>query len=1061
MNNYHYEAFISYNHNPEDIRIANMLQQKLEHFRIPKNIKSKTSKGEIHRIFLDRGELEVAGDLNEKIMRAIENSEYLIVICSEKAKTSPWIKKEIDYFLKFHDKDQILTVVTDGEPADVVPEILRYRERTDENGTLIREEVEPLSCDYRGDLKKANRSELPRLVSAIIGCRYDDLVQRQRHYRMQRLMILLAVIAAVLISALGYFIWSNHQIRASLEKSQIEESKTLALQSEMALNDGDRIGAIEDALKALPSPKEERPITSEAVLALSKALDIYKPPSAERVTAVREYKGSEELGSATLGQVWQIDAFDNKDKGKRYFMTIYTKGSVWIWDADTGKPLMHDMLQKMYKNGVSFTNGQFSSDGHAVLMTVDTIYYLDVAQGKCLWKQKNGGTYNSGIPINEFNLIPDNVLITTDNLFVPVQIGEGDGAYWEIQKRDLKTGKVEKTITVPDQAYYLCASADGRQIAYGCSSVSGDEDIVYCMTEDMKDPRELQHIGYLTGLHFKGKRNLAICGLDQRPDLNDNSQFSFVDMNTEVGRYIHTEATEKTVVLSYWDTQNARALWEQNFKDVFSGTPSVYWNSDDGLLEDGIPCTAGDKLKLFSQEGKQQFDVAFGSPVLTYLNYNSDAKRVSAVLYDGGYGLYSIDTNRIQNVSGQFHGPVEAAVREGSSVFTISMDTSGKGLSQRLLEYQYAGSDSRWKDYEKPLYDRTAKGAAESKTEEVERLIIPYKGSFIEISKRSNPKKDLGDQYSGRHILRRGCESGRILWQNTYFEDMDSYGLTYAGIDEEKELMYFQCLDVTYLNIAAIDLKDGSVKTMQIEDKDLPGISTEVEGLNGFRDGKLYKVVKRSENGDDYQMIFYLSLLTIDPQEQKILDMADILKLPEGEYGNDFATVRPIMDVEKERLLFYGDGSIHLYGLDGKEVTVIKDLAYEPAGLGFVNPEDKSEEIVALEPLSDKVILHRYDVSSGEEAAQVTINEAANSYGEPISVTQMSDGDLLAVIGSKAFVLDGATWERKADVMGYKGYNPKTQQFYLGTEESENGHVPYCSLDEMIRMGREATGQKD
>ena len=82
---------------------------------------------------------------------------------------------------------------------------------------------EPLSCDYRLPPRVARNVELPRLVAALIGCRYDDLVQRQRHYRMRRLTIAMSAALVVLLSAVSYLIWSNDQIKTSLETSQIEQ----------------------------------------------------------------------------------------------------------------------------------------------------------------------------------------------------------------------------------------------------------------------------------------------------------------------------------------------------------------------------------------------------------------------------------------------------------------------------------------------------------------------------------------------------------------------------------------------------------------------------------------------------------------------------------------------------------------------------------------------------------------------------------------------------------------------------------------------------------------------
>lgn len=55
-----------------------------------------------------------------------------------------------------------------------------------------------LSCDYRMPFSKAKKLELPRLASTIIGCSYDELVRRQRSYRLRRIMVI--VVALILIN---------------------------------------------------------------------------------------------------------------------------------------------------------------------------------------------------------------------------------------------------------------------------------------------------------------------------------------------------------------------------------------------------------------------------------------------------------------------------------------------------------------------------------------------------------------------------------------------------------------------------------------------------------------------------------------------------------------------------------------------------------------------------------------------------------------------------------------------------------------------------------------------
>ena len=145
----HYNAFISYKHAKEDTKVAEAVQHGLEHFHIPRKIKKKTGKKRIERIFRDKEELPITSDLSENIAYALEHSDYLIVICSTNTKESMWVPREIEFFLRNHSPRQIFTVLVNGEPQDVIPEILLHENRivTNENGEqqTIRIPLEPLS----------------------------------------------------------------------------------------------------------------------------------------------------------------------------------------------------------------------------------------------------------------------------------------------------------------------------------------------------------------------------------------------------------------------------------------------------------------------------------------------------------------------------------------------------------------------------------------------------------------------------------------------------------------------------------------------------------------------------------------------------------------------------------------------------------------------------------------------------------------------------------------------------------------------------------------------------
>ena len=119
----HYNAFISYRHHPEDIRVATEIHRALEHYRIPKAVR-KNQKGNL-RLFRDKDELPITSNLSDDIFRALQNSDFLIVICSTHTKESVWVQREIETFLKTHTYDKVLSVLVDGEPYDTITEILQ------------------------------------------------------------------------------------------------------------------------------------------------------------------------------------------------------------------------------------------------------------------------------------------------------------------------------------------------------------------------------------------------------------------------------------------------------------------------------------------------------------------------------------------------------------------------------------------------------------------------------------------------------------------------------------------------------------------------------------------------------------------------------------------------------------------------------------------------------------------------------------------------------------------------------------------------------------------------
>lgn len=115
---YTYYAFISYQR--KDEKWAKWLQSKLENYKLPvanANDTSDKNPKYIRPVFRDKTDL-TSGPLPKALEEALNQSRYLIVICSPNAIESPWVNQEIETFTKAGRFEFIIPFIIDGEPYD-------------------------------------------------------------------------------------------------------------------------------------------------------------------------------------------------------------------------------------------------------------------------------------------------------------------------------------------------------------------------------------------------------------------------------------------------------------------------------------------------------------------------------------------------------------------------------------------------------------------------------------------------------------------------------------------------------------------------------------------------------------------------------------------------------------------------------------------------------------------------------------------------------------------------------------------------------------------------------
>ncbi|MGI6654847.1 MAG: TIR domain-containing protein [Christensenellales bacterium] len=214
MSQHTYGAFISYRHQSPDMEVAARLHKQIENYVIPSGIRQQSGKKRMGKVFRDQEELPLSADLGKDIEEALDNSEWLIAICTSAYLESRWCMRELEYFIQKNGRDRVLAVLAAGEPEDSFPPLLRFS--TDEQGRTI--EIEPLAADVRGgsvteSLRKLRREKL-RILAPMLGTTYDGLVQRQRRRRMRNALLAACFSVLLLSSFLAYALTQNARIRA-------------------------------------------------------------------------------------------------------------------------------------------------------------------------------------------------------------------------------------------------------------------------------------------------------------------------------------------------------------------------------------------------------------------------------------------------------------------------------------------------------------------------------------------------------------------------------------------------------------------------------------------------------------------------------------------------------------------------------------------------------------------------------------------------------------------------------------------------------------------------------
>ena len=1042
----HYNAFISYRHKPADIRVATEVQRALERFHIPKAVR-QNQKGQM-KLFRDKDELPITSNLSDNITLALENSDYLIVICSTHTRESLWVQREIETFLKTHTYDQVLTVLVDGDPYETIPEILLYRDVVDPvTGEVTKEPLEPLSCDWRLGKKQAMREELPRLAAVLLGCSYDELRQRQRQYKMRRLMTILGAATVASLCLTAYFLYTsiiirqanddlhaaneeisrvngelisaneeisqaneeirqaNVQIQANLDEALRNQSQYLSSAATERYTAGDRMTAISLAKAALPTADSPRPYVPAAELTLTEALGLY---TTERNVIA---DGAMDCGVLITDFVVTADG--------TIMYTLDRSNRLTVWDTHTYRKLAtvdypeadHDEMMTI---GENLLIRRFSVD-----TKLPDISCYD-PQGQLLWSME--ASEDMALLGDETVLVMNTVTSALD-LSTTTTVSFLDPATGARQREDLFFGDEGK-------GFYRDQYTPGGLLTMDFGTWSKANLRLVDLKDDSASSIDPIAVLDPTGT---GSYNILAVSVTEQGDVLVMVSDDSGDMNGTYTNMVVTSPANAAVLCfrgENWDLVWRQSIQSYNFSTLrtlepIPGTDQIFCQKDNVFYvlraEDGQILSRG--------EAEDNVLTIYVEPDYAY-----------GVLVNGSYFEYNFANN--QCIALQL---MEADVYRGQvakGYFTMTPSSTHITVYRTEEENAwapFAESPNGYLRWERMAGDRM-------------------------VTLTSSGNLQLLD-----------LETETALWTATV---SNGYSTEFVCFSSDMKTLYVK----DYNNVIAFDMETGEFRTMAIQ-KTVDGNYASVTGFALGGGGRYIYMIRQDRDlyyavmdlqtgeivlhsygkdleGDTWNIGSKVGIMAICENYAWLWDAGTVYEIDLNTY-----TMKPILEGlteypacryhEEEKLLSLCTGSEVLFFRPGGEQT--NTISLGGAKGAFVT--FFRQEILVL---TNEAQLLRLD-AAGNRLSQTELHIYTSYYsnatpaeGKQINITwsDTEDGDLILNVFGLGNIIDCTEWSVRAYVLNYKGYDTAGDRLICYTN-STLGAFPRYTTEQVITLAEE------
>lgn len=478
-----YKAFISYSHAADD-KLAPALQSALHNFAKPwYRLRSI-------RVFRDKTSLAANPALWPSIESALNESEYFLLLASPQAVQSPWVEREIEWWLENRSIERMLILLTDGELVWNGTTNDYDWERTTALPVSLRSRFkdEPLHVDLRWTKAVNNlsirhpqfRGAVLDIAAPLFGKAKDELdgedVRRHRKNKRWAWSAAAALLIATMFACLGAYAAFKKKQEAELQ-GNIAFSRQLATQSEL-------LG------------KQQANLSPQSVLLAVEALKRYPSFAADQAM----YHSLSLLGPKPVVHRSYRGLFDLVlSPGGKYLVQLPYDGPAAVQETVSGKTIA-DLINLSPDNKPlpAVRKVSFSADEKQIATLSSSgisAFVWDLPGGREIFRT----------PVNRYAII--GAVLSGDGNYLATGHADGMVYLWNISSGDevlsFSNSDPPQTIKFSPDGRFIAVSSS-RGVYYGPSSIS------MVRLRDVVKNREiaqLQHASAVTELTFSPDGN--------------------------------------------------------------------------------------------------------------------------------------------------------------------------------------------------------------------------------------------------------------------------------------------------------------------------------------------------------------------------------------------------------------------------------------------------------------------------------------------------------------------------------------------------------------------------